>query len=392
MENDINTTSPMQPVQPEKSSVIRRNFTPKFIGVIIGILILEGGAYGYATYLAKKNFDEVSRLAAEGKKQEEELKQKRLDSDFTGWQTYRNEKYGFEVKYPNNLVAYESSEGVSLSRLHSNPLNENADQVLLVAPLGIQGKTPFDSLCDTKSDIIFANKKATQCLNAAEFYEEKSIRIIDAVHFWKSGNIIYYNIAKFEGADIDNHIPQVNQILSTFKFTPWAGSGQVSISTSTDKITIPPLIQGLVWKEETDNLLKGDYMVSYNNFKYQEDPKNRKQEIVKLYGQLWIANVYDQGEHFKNFEDLLKKSGWNFSVDLDDIKLSFDGPQADGPNGSLWGYIKVENNKLRLIGLSSNLIEYTDVGNGGPVQVECPCTYELQVFESGEVDISQFSL
>lgn len=190
---------------------------------------------------------------------------------------------------------------------------------------------------------------------------------------------------KIEELQITSEAPSVNQN-----------------ATNQSNITVPPLFTNVKWQEMPfDSSKTMDFQMAYDDFKYVQEPAKRKQKIIQLPGHLWIATIKnlsdsqlnDTREKFqKYYDDSLKVSGWDWQQDLDNKHISFSGPAADGALGSIWGYVKIQNEKLRLIGLGYQIKDYTDVSDGGPIEIKCPCTLELKVFESDEVNVNNYSL
>ncbi len=167
-------------------------------------------------------------------------------------------------------------------------------------------------------------------------------------------------------------------------------------------IIVPALFSGIKWQEMPFDPSKiMDFQMAYDDFKYIQEPAKRHQKIIQLPGHLWVATVKnlsdsqlnDTREKFqKYYDDSLKGTGWDWQQDFDSKHISFSGPSADGALGSIWGYVKIQNEKLRLIGLGYQIKDYIDVSNGGPIEIKCPCTLELKVFVSDESNVNNFSL
>jgi hypothetical protein len=240
METDINITPPNQPVQP-KSSFVRKNFTPRFIATIIGILILGGTAYGYATYLAKKNFDKVSRVAAEAKRQEEELKQRRLAdvTDIASWRTYRNEEYGFEVQYPTKWQQeiFPSAtpivrEEKTLVTFYSNQKAETPNLPAITISVTVIDNPHKITLQERLQkiycpNVAYCNQVGLNVYNwpqisigghlALEPNRHSKDHSLNYVYVYADTKIIGFS-SDIYSKDIASHYNLFNQILSTFKF------------------------------------------------------------------------------------------------------------------------------------------------------------------------------
>lgn len=161
--------------------------------------------------------------------------------DTSIWKTYRSEKYGFEVKYPESWEKFENPPlyGSSINRIELAetkkvpwPGNfliqvfENKDKLILESWIekNYQPKTPTGSSLVKQQNNSVLNNITAKTLKVFSF-DSWELVVIAA-----KGEYVYFLQFDAENPndpDFLEHKKITNQILSTFKFIPPTSSGLV---------------------------------------------------------------------------------------------------------------------------------------------------------------------
>ncbi len=145
-----------------------------------------------------------------------------------------------------------------------------------------------------------------------------------------------------------------------------------------DLSDIPPLYPNLIWITDTSELLgkSGIY---------------REGNSASISGKQWVASkkgiaptdMDTVRTGFRKYYDTeLTKRGWytQLKTSSGDTVIPL---QADGPGGSIWGYIGSDNNVIRIV-----LLEEKLPPSGPDVQLNCPCDVTFTVFISDTIPIA----
>ncbi|GEM_PF-6449547 len=204
---------PQVPVQPQVEAPVtpppmepmpQKTFKPKFIGVIVLLLVLGAGAYSAMWYW--QNQQVAQEVAPTFTPRPDEI---------ASWQTYHNDQYGFEFKYPSDAKIQEENF-ISSPVVYENKCRDTFKSCVRVSLTLSNGQTVkynLQSGDEFGKDLSGSIKKEKITIDNKEYEmwvdEHNYIKVI-AQNF----SIWLYN---------DIGLSEVNlfkQILSTFKFIP----------------------------------------------------------------------------------------------------------------------------------------------------------------------------
>lgn len=231
----------MEP-QPNPSQSNEQPYHPKhhikvYVWIALVVASLLVAANGYLYFLRLSYLEQGARTAQENEQMVNELRAQRSHSMGSGqfevpsnWQTYRNEEYGFEFKYPGDHTPYsdinQKNETIIQATSKSGVVKiaENEKQVFCCEPLTLSvevrdGKTDnLDGLVNQefiKPDNSYrVTKKGYE-----DFLGQNSYRVYVTLGIDSPRNIIAFNygektfLIRYDSSEF------LNQILSTFKFT-----------------------------------------------------------------------------------------------------------------------------------------------------------------------------
>jgi hypothetical protein len=236
---------------------------PKLILVVVLIVGIGAvfGLMGYILTVPKSGVVINNKVEKEDIKKEEE----KIQDEIADWKTYRNEEYGFEVKYPENwqvdenaIIGSPDAEGISFEKPEKWGFN--------FYNFGKVGDDDYKNLSILEDSNYDKNKEAINVGGVnTNLYMVKNPNDVQMgypvdVTIRKNGNV--YNINGFfnNSEDKEEFIKLLKNILSTFKFIE-----------KSEKVTITYPTKDTVWE------IGGTYQVQW-----QPSDLNNK-IVIRLY-------------------------------------------------------------------------------------------------------------
>jgi len=173
---------------------------------IVGILGIIMGIFWIKSTLYKiENMGEINLNLPQF--ENIEIKNTEVQTDFTNWQTYTNEEYGFEIKYPKDWTPREGY-GLGMMFTTQERQSNEEDPVILYFSKLEKDKNNFDS-----NDLINGSSQAK--FNEINWIRFEPMAYLFEIHYRTTNSSEEgFNFAVYREEDEKTLI----QILSTFKF------------------------------------------------------------------------------------------------------------------------------------------------------------------------------
>jgi len=195
----------------------------KLIGlVIIGLMLIIAGAFFYSARTEKSNPKAVTKdFGATVKRPAAGSDNPASTTDALGWQTYRNEEYGFKINYPSGWTVHQNSNKDGIVSIGDSVSNSGFN----IEELPNKNKLTFDKWFD--QEVVFKNntnyKSRRQVINGIDVeifdtaYHAVSTHGIGGMEAYLAddqGRIIHI-VAGGHGMEIENIF---KYMLLTFEF------------------------------------------------------------------------------------------------------------------------------------------------------------------------------
>lgn len=187
--------------------------------IIIGTILIAGSAYWFWV-------DDIKPFLTPGLPQIPELMERRaenrrLEAQTANWKIYRNEKYGFEVMYPNYLIEKKKYKekiilGYRITREKYGDMTIGYGASNNLTPLDLAGpseevykiiawvglnKDQYLKIRSAKSNLFHASYNATGHVDEVVIFSDKAGKMVSVVFEYHESNPL-----------------PIEQILSTFRF------------------------------------------------------------------------------------------------------------------------------------------------------------------------------